>query len=123
MLDAGALIALERNDRRLWALLKLAASRSIDVIVPSTALAQVWRGTRRQALLSKALSHCVVADFDSRVREVGMLCGRARIADICHAHVAIVAAQEGDVLVTSDVRDMQRLLLVYGKRKPVIVRC
>ena len=47
VLDAGALIALERNDRAIWAALKLVAQGS-DVIVPSTALAQVWRGTGAQ---------------------------------------------------------------------------
>jgi hypothetical protein len=48
VLDAGALIALERNDRSIWAALKLAVSQGSDVIVPSTALAQVWRGTGRR---------------------------------------------------------------------------
>ncbi len=123
VLDAGALVALERNDRSAWAVLELAASRSIDVVVPSTALAQVGRGTRRQALLGKALDHCVIADFDSRAREVGVLCGHARTSDICDAHVAIVAATVGDVLLTSDVDDLDHLLRAYGKQRPVLVRC
>jgi hypothetical protein len=36
MLDAGALIALERDDRALWAFVKVCAKRSVDLIVPST---------------------------------------------------------------------------------------
>lgn len=59
VLDSGALIALERNDRSVWATLKLAALNSNDVLVPSTALAQVWRGARTQAALSRALQHCI----------------------------------------------------------------
>jgi len=123
VLDAGALVALERNDRRVWAALKLAASRSIDVLVPSTALAQVWRGAPAQARLARALQHCVVAAFDPHARDVGVLCGRTRTKDICDAHVAIVAAGRGDVLWTSDVSDMRRLLGSASRRRPVIVRC
>jgi hypothetical protein len=123
VLDSGALIALERNDRVLWAALKLAAASSADVLVPSTALAQVWRGTRSQARLAIALSFCVTASFDDTARSVGELCGRAKAADICDAHVAIVAALRGDVLYTSDPGDMRRLLAAIGKRKPIIVRC
>jgi hypothetical protein len=123
VLDSGALIALERNDRAIWAALKLAASKIEDVLVPSTALAQVWRGTRAQAQLAKALQHCVIAPFDSLPRAVGELCGRTRTADICDAHVAMVAAVHGDVLYTSDPDDMRRLVAACGRRRPAIVRC
>ena len=93
VLDSGALIA-----RAIWAALKLAALKSTDVLVPSTTIAQVWRGTAAQAQLSKALQHCVIASFDAVARSVGELCGRTRTADICDAHVAIIAASQGDVL-------------------------
>ncbi len=61
VLDAGALIALERNDRKLWGALKLAAISDAEVVVPSAALAQVWRGSRAQARLAMALAHCTIA--------------------------------------------------------------
>jgi predicted nucleic acid-binding protein len=123
VLDAGALIALERNDRAVWAALKLAASSSSDVIVPSAALAQAWRGTASQALLAKALRHCVIASFDALARAVGELCGRTRTTDICDAQVAIVAVTHCDVLYTSDPADMRRLIAALGATMPVIVRC
>jgi predicted nucleic acid-binding protein len=123
VLDSGALIALERNDRAVWAALKLAALKSTDVLVPSTALAQVWRGVAAQAQLSKALHHCVIASFDAVARAVGELCGRTHTTDICDAHVAIIAARQGEVLYTSDPEDMRRLVAAYGRRRPVIVRC
>lgn len=122
VLDAGALIALERSDRGLWAALKLTALAGEDVIVPSTVVAQVWRGTKRQAQLARALAHCAVAPFDAAARTVGELCGKARTTDICDAHVAIVAATSR-VLYTSDPLDLRRLLVAFGKRIPVIVRC
>lgn len=123
VLDTGALIGLERDDRDLWALLKLSAMRSDDVIVPSTVLAQAWRGTRGQARLSRALDFCEVASFDRVARAVGELCGRANTSDICDAHVAIVATSRDSTLYTSDPHDMRRLISALGRRRQVIVRC
>ena len=123
VLDAGALIALKRNDRSIWAALKLAVSQGSDVIVPSTALAQVWRGTGAQAQLAKALQFCALAPFDPVARNIGELCGRSKTDDICDAHVALVASRHGEFLYTSDVPDMRRLLATCGDRRPAIVRC
>ncbi len=122
VLDAGALIALERNDREVWAALKLAASSGADVVVPAAAMAQVWRGTPSQASLARALRHCVIVSFDAVVREIGELCGRTRTNDICDAHVAVVSVG-ADALYTSDPKDLRRLLLALGAKLPAIVRC
>lgn len=123
VLDAGALVAIEHDDRALWAVLRLAALQGTDVRVPTTVLAQVWRGGARQARLSAALAHFVLSSFDDVAREVGELCGRAKTADICDAHVALVAARHGRVLYTSDPMDMRRLGAALGVRMPIIVRC
>jgi hypothetical protein len=123
VLDAGALIALERDDRRLWADVKLAARAGEDVLVPTTVLAQVWRGRPTQARLHRALHLCALAPFDAVARAVGELCGRMRTSDICDAHVAIVTAAHGDALYTSDPEDMRRLIAACGRRRPAIVRC
>jgi hypothetical protein len=103
--------------------MKLAAMKGDDVLVPSTALAQVWRGTPSQAQLSRALRHCVIASFDVLARAVGELCGLTRTSDVCDAQVAIVAASHGDVLYTSDPNDMRRLITAFGRRTPKILRC
>jgi hypothetical protein len=123
VLDTGALIALERDDRRMWAALKLSAANGEDVLVPTTALAQVWRRSPSQARLSQALRHCVLASFDTVARDVGELLGRARTTDLCDAHVAIVAAAQGNAVYTSDATDIHRLMVALGRRRPVIVRC
>jgi predicted nucleic acid-binding protein len=123
VLDSGALIALERNDKSMWTALKLAALGNEDVLVPSAALAEVWRGRPKQARLSSALQFCVFSSFDAVARAVGELCGRARTEDIADAQVAIVAATHGDVLYTSDPADMKRLLVAYRGGMPRIVRC
>ena len=121
VLDAGALIAIERNDRRVWGALKLAALRDAEVVVPTTVLAQVWRGSRSQVRLARALAHCALAPFDAVARQVGELCGRTHSSDICDAHVAFVA-RTGDILFTSDPGDIARLLTATGAN-PVLVVC
>jgi predicted nucleic acid-binding protein len=123
VLDSGALIALERDDRALWAAVKQSALAGSDVYVPSAALAQVWRGSPSQARLARALHHCVIASFDDHAKKIGELCGRARTTDVCDAQVAIIAATLGDVVYTSDPKDLRRLIAAFGGPMPVIVRC
>src|SRR5207244_432725 len=118
--DSGALIALQRNDRAVWAALKRAALQTGDVLVPSTALAQVWRGKATQARLAQVLKHCVIAPFDAVAWEVGELLGRTGTKDICDAHVAIVAASRGEALYTSDPEDLRALVAALGRRRPAI---
>ena len=107
----------------MWAALKVAALAKSTVLIPSTALAQVWRGSASQAMLSRALRHCMIASFDSMARTVGELCGRSRTVDLCDAHVALVAATHGDVLYTSDPADLRTLIAACGGKNPVIIRC
>ncbi|MBV9949587.1 MAG: hypothetical protein JOZ69_22285 [Myxococcales bacterium] len=54
---------------------------------------------------------------------MGVLCGATRTADVCDAQVALVAAAHGDVLYTSDPRDLRKLLRACSRRMPVIVPC
>jgi hypothetical protein len=123
ILDSGALVALERNDRAMWVALKAAVLARDSVLVPTTALAQVWRGSPSQARLSQALQHCTMALFDPVAKDVGELCGRSGTPDICDAHVALIASRHGDVLYTSDPSDLNRLIAALRRRSPVIVRC
>ena len=123
VLDAGALIALERSDRAMWTVLKNAVRNHDAMLVPTTVLAQVWRGTAPQARMATALQHCIPASFDDLAKPVGALCGRAKTADICDAHVALVAVAHGDVLYTADVEDLERLIAACRGRRPVIVKC
>lgn len=121
--DSGALIALERNNRNLWSALKVAALNGAEILVPSTVLAQVWRESPGQALLSRALDFCEITSFDAVAREVGELCGKTNTSDICDAHVAITAARHGDLLYTGDSEDLTRLIAALGRRRPRIIAC
>jgi hypothetical protein len=110
VLDAGALIALERNDRRMWARLDAAAAASLDVVVPAGALAQVWRGSPNQARLSQALRKTRLGDFDTVARAAGVLCHAAHSADPIDAAVVLNATGTTSVIVTSDPKDIRRLV-------------
>lgn len=111
VLDAGALIALDRNDRQVWAMLRVAADDSSIVQVPAGAIGQAWRDGARQALLARALQHCdEVALEGTAARSAGLLCGKTSTADVIDASVAIVAAvlsrAEQVVVLTSDREDL-----------------
>jgi hypothetical protein len=111
-LDAGALIAFERNDRKLVALLSRAIEQGWALVVPAGVVGQVWRDGRRQARLARLLaSREVVVDVldDRRAREAGQLCGVCGTADVIDASVVIGARARGDRIATSDPGDLARL--------------
>jgi len=87
-LDTGALIAIERGDRRLQAIIDEAAIAGAEIAVPAGVVAQAWRGSARQARLSRFLALdaviCVPLD-EPEARAAGALCGRAGTADIVDA--------------------------------------
>lgn len=122
--DAGALVALDRGDRTLWSDLKAATLAGVDVAVPAAVVAQVWRGSARQARLSRALAGCEIASFDDVARAAGELCGRAGTSDVVDASVAVVAASSGaNRLYTSDPADLRHLLQTLGARQVKMTRC
>ncbi len=78
VLDTGALIALDRNDRTVWAMLRNAADDSAQVSVAAGVIAQAWRDGSRQALLARALTLCDEVPLEGALaRATGLLCGRA----------------------------------------------
>ena len=111
VLDAGGLIALERANEAVAALITNAARLQADVIIPATALAQVWRGGPRSAYLTRVIANAMTDPLDeTRAKEVGERLGRHKKADIADAHVACCALEQGAILVTSDPDDMEALI-------------
>ena len=118
VLDTGALLAIERGNRRLWARLN-AADDPAKIQVPAGAIAQAWRGGPRQAPLARALKTCDEVPLDGLLaREAGALCGQTGTADAIDASVAVTAswaARRDDVaVVTSDRSDIGPLLAALG---------
>ena len=111
-LDAGALIAIERNDRRVIGLLKRTPIHDVALAVPAGVVGQVWRDGRRQARLARFLAastlEIVVLD-DAGARAAGQLCGAAKTSDVIDAAVVLCARDRGGVVVTSDAEDIRRL--------------
>ena len=111
-LDTGALIAVERGDRRLQALLDEATATGSDLAVPAGVIAQAWRGSLRQARLARflALSSVTAVVLDEpEARAAGALCGRAGTADVVDASVVICARVRGHSVVTGDPDDLAAL--------------
>lgn len=115
VLDAGALVALERGDAFVTALLKLEMS---ERRVPSThggVIAQVWRGgSGRQARLARLLPALRIVPLDDDLgRRAGVLLGAAGTADPIDAAVVLLAA-DGDSILTSDADDLEPLAIAAG---------
>ena len=112
ILDTGALIGFERNDRRVVAIIARALEHHDSLIVPSGVVAQAWRDGSRQARLARLLgSHlCQVLVLDDRqARAAGQLCGLADTTDVIAASVAVAARDLGARVLTSDPDDLRRL--------------
>jgi hypothetical protein len=111
-LDAGGLIALERNDRRTVVLLARAAATNSPVTVPASALAQAIRRPPRQARLARLIRQpgCTVQPL-ARVdaAQVGRLLAASRTSDVVDAHVVVCARRAGQRIVTSDPDDLHAL--------------
>jgi hypothetical protein len=119
VLDAGALIALDRADRKVAGMLAAAAQAGVDTITSCACVAQVWRDPARQAKLARALAGILEHPLDSNcARLCGLLLARSVTSDIADVAVALLA-EDGDTVLTSDPDDIERLLAVAGTRARV----
>jgi predicted nucleic acid-binding protein len=110
ILDTGALIALERNDRAMWQRLKLALQAREAPISHGGIVGQAWRGRgSRQALLAKALDVIDIRPLDAVLgRAAGELLARAKQNDVIDAALVLLA-NDGDRVITSDPDDLAPL--------------
>jgi predicted nucleic acid-binding protein len=111
-LDTGALVALEKGDRRLRALLRIVVEASVPTFVPAGVLAQAWRGAPTLHAVAALLRrpHVAVVPLDEpTARAAGVLCGRRGTADVVDASVALCALARGTAVVTSDPDDIAHL--------------
>ena len=113
--DTGALIAGERDDRLVWAVHKRILDRGIRPTVPSTVLAQAWRGGP-QAQLSRLLAGCEVREFtEEHARTVGRVLRETGAVDIVDASVVVMAQRRGEEVLTSDPKDLAPLVTALGR--------
>jgi len=112
VLDAGALIAFERGDERIRALVRESLKSGARLVVPAGVVGQVVRNPAEQVRLRALMNGPTssVPPLDRPLAEAaGVLCGRRRTSDVVDASVVLVARREQAVVVTSDVDDLRRL--------------
>lgn len=120
VLDSGALVALERNERPMWARLKAAQLAGDLPLTHAGVLGQVWRGGPRQARLSQALAGIDVRSLDEPLgRAAGQLLAASGLADVIDAGVVLLAT-DGDEIVTVDREDLEQLAVASGRHVELI---
>ena len=110
VLDAGALVAIDRRDRLIGAQLRVLQRQGTPVRVSSAVIGQVWRDGRKQANLARVLAGAgVEAPGRDDGRRIGELLALAGSADVVDAHVALMT-EPADLVLTSDPDDIRKLL-------------
>lgn len=110
ILDAGALIAIERRERATIARLVRAHEDAEPVLTSAAVVAQVVRNRARQVTLERVLAGIDERTLDSEAaRRIGHLLASTRTSDVVDAAVAVLAGP-GDEVMTSDPKDLRTLL-------------
>ena len=114
VLDSGALIAVERADRKLTELVATSALSGATIVVPAGVVAEVWRAaSRSQARIAKLLKLVdAVPALDVVVgKRVGVLLARAKSASVVDGSVVDAALRyQPALIITSDPKDFRTLL-------------
>ena len=125
MFDAAAFVALERRSPLLLGILDEVLHGTVEVVLPRTVIAQVWRGGPRQANVGRLISAAragggpVIIDelTADRAKQIGITIGATSRPDIVDVHVALAAAERGHAVLTSDDGDIavinSELILVH----------
>jgi predicted nucleic acid-binding protein len=121
--DAGALIAIDNNDRRMWARHSLALDEGRDIYIPAVVISQAWRNARRQVRLGKFMASCSVEPVGLEVaKAAGILCGKAKTAGTVDATVVVMAATLGAIVWTSDPDDIHALADAQDTKPAIVIR-
>jgi hypothetical protein len=115
ILDAGALLAIERADREVVALLKRELEQGRVPLTHGAIIGQVWRGgSGRQARLARLLPGLEIVPLDAALgRRAGVLLREAGTADVVDAALVLLA-RDADSVLTSDAGDIALLAAAAG---------
>ncbi|MEA2137304.1 MAG: hypothetical protein QOG56_454 [Solirubrobacteraceae bacterium] len=120
VLDAGALIAVERADRNMLALLAREHRAGRTPVTHGGVVGQVWRGASRNARVGRLLAGVVVVALDETLgRAAGVLLARAGASDVIDAAVVLLAT-DGDEILTSDPHDLAVLTAASGVHADIV---
>jgi hypothetical protein len=110
VLDAGGLIAIDRLDRQVGAILRVAQMEKIPVRTSAAVVSQVWRNGSRQASLARVLAGVDAASLDdATAKAVGEILATSNTADVVDGHLGLIV-RSGDTVLTSDTADIKRIL-------------
>jgi hypothetical protein len=112
VLDAGALVAIDRRDRVIGAQLRVLQQQATPLRTSAAVVGEVWRDGRKQANLARVLADVGVEPLGEG-KQIGELLGQTGSADVVDAHVALLVAP-GDLVLTSDPGDIRALLQACG---------
>ncbi len=114
VLDAGALIGIDRNDRRVAGLIELGRRAGAELVTTAPVLGQAWRDGARQAQLARSLPMIDVRPVDvDQAKSAGELLASASTSDVVDALVAQLA-MPADQILTSDPDDLNQLITARG---------
>ncbi|WP_422774203.1 type II toxin-antitoxin system VapC family toxin [Plantactinospora sp. WMMC1484] len=121
--DAGVLLAIDGNDRRMWAIHHLAVEEGRRLLVPAVVVGQAWRDGRRQLQLGRFLRSCEVVPVGLELaKAAGVLCGRAGTRDVVDASVVTTALTCGAIVFTSDPEDIAHLSAASDVKPGLVIR-
>jgi hypothetical protein len=115
VLDAGALVAVERGSRALVTRIKRERLVGRVPVTHGGVVGQVWRGgSGRQAGLAQLLPHIEIAWLDGDLgKRAGTLLREAGGSDVIDAAVVLLAGDD-DLILTSDPDDLVVLAAASG---------
>jgi hypothetical protein len=116
ILDAGALLAVERGGRDLAARIKREWLAGSPASTHGGVVGQVWRGgSGRQVPLARVIEFVTVHGLDAGLgKRAGVLLARTGGADVVDAAIAALAA-DGDRILTSDPEDLVAVMQAAGR--------
>ncbi|MBK5219630.1 MAG: PIN domain nuclease [Thermoleophilia bacterium] len=104
------MIALERGSRHIAIVLNATREYGFEVQIPTSALAQVWRGGPRSAVLARLVDASKMDPLDERrAKQVGSRLGARDRTDLVDCHVVCCALERRAMVATSDVDDLGAL--------------
>jgi rRNA-processing protein FCF1 len=116
VIDSGAFVAAERDDRLLATIIKAAMEENVSIVIPTAVIAEIWRTppVDRAARFRNVASD--LADLDvASADAIGALNGKAGASRIADGHVALLAdAHKPSIVITSDETVIVRLLDTLG---------
>jgi hypothetical protein len=110
ILDAGAFIALDKNDPVMWKRSNSDIKAKRQLLTHTGIVGQAWRKPTTQARLATALRSVRIDPLtDELAKTTGLLLAKTRTSDV-HDGALAAMCKEGDVLYTSDPEDLVDLL-------------